>query len=304
MFERLIKLVRQEKVSLFIGAGFSKEACAPSLHDLKKIILEELDDEQQKKNHENDSLDALTNYFVKDVCCGSRNQLISILHKAFEFTPKSMEDHELLSRIPHFRNIFTTNYDTLLESSYRNEDRKVVRNDNDCAYIEKPYTIFKIHGDFTAPDSVVITSDDYSKFFTENKNPLMWNMVKSEFTEKHILFIGYSLEDDNILNIIKEVSDALHQNQKDMFLIAPNISDQKQTGLKKLKVNYFNSIANSFLTQLTKVLEKHISDDFKKKLITGETYSRFWDYHNAIPTVTTPLKGNNIIDNNPLAELN
>lgn len=34
----------------------------------------------------------------------------------------------------------------------------------------------------------------------------MWNLVETEFLTKHILFIGYSLEDNNILDIIKTIS--------------------------------------------------------------------------------------------------
>lgn len=48
MFERLISLVRQEQVSLFIGAGFSIEACAPSVYDLKEAILKEIHETHQK----------------------------------------------------------------------------------------------------------------------------------------------------------------------------------------------------------------------------------------------------------------
>ena len=43
MFERLTKLVRTEKVTLFIGAGFSIEAKAPSVSELCEAILSQLD---------------------------------------------------------------------------------------------------------------------------------------------------------------------------------------------------------------------------------------------------------------------
>lgn len=49
MFEELISLVRREQVSLFIGAGFSKEAGAPSVWDLQKSILERIYDTEKKK---------------------------------------------------------------------------------------------------------------------------------------------------------------------------------------------------------------------------------------------------------------
>lgn len=82
MFKRLISLVRQEKVTPFIGAGFSYEACAPSVRVLRQAILDEIQDESNKKLHEEDNLDALTEFFVEEECLGSRNQMVSILQKA------------------------------------------------------------------------------------------------------------------------------------------------------------------------------------------------------------------------------
>lgn len=297
MFEELISLVRREQVSLFIGAGFSKEAGAPSVWNLQESILERIYDTEKRESHKNDSLADLSNFFVNEVHLGSRNPLMRILREAFDFVPTCMDDHNLLAKIPHFRRIFTTNYDTLLEDSYSRNDVCVVRNDADCAYMNKPFTIVKVHGDFTDPDSVVITSDDYKQFFTANKNPIMWELVKTEFATKNILFIGYSLEDNNILDIIQKVSDAQGSNQNEMFLIAPGISPEKQAKLKELKVHYFNAVANVFLTQLIEELKEHITEDFKNKYISGETCTRFLKSYQILPTVQTPVQGNNAIKN-------
>ena len=297
MFEELISLVRREQVSLFIGAGFSKEAGAPSVWDLQKSILERIYDTEKRKSHENDSLADLSNFFVNEIHLGSRNPLMRILRKAFDFEPTCMDDHNLLAKIPHFRRIFTTNYDTLLEDSYAKNDVCVVRNDADCAYMNKPFTVVKVHGDFTDPDSVVITSDDYKQFFTASKNPIMWDLVKTEFATKNILFIGYSLEDNNILDIIQKVSDAQGNNQNEMFLIAPGISPEKQEKLKELKVHYFDAVANVFLTQLIEELKEHITEDFKNKYISGETCTRFLKSYQILPIVQTPVQGNNAIKN-------
>ena len=297
MFEELISLVRREQVSLFIGAGFSKEAGAPSVWNLQKSILERIYDTEKRKSHENDSLADLSNFFVNEIHLGSRNPLMRILRKAFDFVPTCTDDHNLLAKIPHFRRIFTTNYDTLLEDSYAKNDVCVVRNDADCAYMNKPFTVVKVHGDFTDPDSVVITSDDYKQFFSANKNPIMWDLVKTEFATKNILFIGYSLEDNNILDIIQKVSDAQGSNQNEMFLIAPGISPEKHEKLKELKVHYFDAVANVFLTQLIEELKEHITEDFKNKYISGETCTRFLKSYQILPTVQTPVQGNNAIKN-------
>lgn len=56
MFERVIKLVREEKVFLFIGAGFSLKAGAPSAQALCNAILSEYNNEQQRSKWEKKSL--------------------------------------------------------------------------------------------------------------------------------------------------------------------------------------------------------------------------------------------------------
>ena len=188
MFERVIKLIREEKVSLFIGSGFSYEAQAPSVRKLCEAILSQFDDDEQREEHMNDSLADLSNFYVEEICSGSRNSLIDLLQKEFIFTPAKMVDHQALAKIPHFHNIFTTNYDTLLEDSYETKDCQVIRKDADCAYIDetKPVRVFKIHGDFVNQDFVVITSNDYNEFFNNRTNPQMWDVVKHDFLTKHI----------------------------------------------------------------------------------------------------------------------
>lgn len=296
-FERLIKLVRKCKVSPFIGAGFSIEAKAPSVGDLKTTILSEFDNEELRNEHKDDSLQDLTNFFVKEVCNGSRNQLIELLREEFNFTPASMNDHNMLAKIPHFKHVFTTNYDTLLEDSYPQAERNVVRNDKDCTYIQdKKTTVFKIHGDFTDPDSVVITSNDYEQFFEKPVNSELWDLTKTEFLTKHILFIGYNLNDDNVIDIIKHISDAVGKNQKDMFLIVPSINESRKKQLKKLGVTYYEAYASEFLKELITELKANISKDFKHGDISAEVYTKFCNFHDFTPGVSMPPYGENQIN--------
>lgn len=305
MFEKLIKLVRKEQVSLFIGAGFSIEAGVPSVSTLKGLILDELENDQQREEHKGDSLDVLSEFYVEEVCTGSRNELISLMKKAFEFEPKCMDDHKMLAAIPHFRTIFTTNYDTLLEASYPESERHIVRNDVDCTYAEeKRNRIFKVHGDFTAPDDVVITSSDYKKFKGKTwPNVIMWNEVRSEFMKKNILFIGYSLSDDNILEIISRISKYVGKNRKQMFLIAPSINDNHKNRLKKMGVRYFEAVAKDFFKELNESLLENISDDFRHKDVSAETFFRFCHSHKYAPSVsigTKPTEQNHIDNIKPM----
>ena len=300
MFERLIKLIREEKVSLFIGAGFSLEAGSPSVQRIKDTIIADFENDIQREKHKQDDLQSLSEYYVEEVCQGSRQKLISDLKSLFQFVPKCMTDHQLLSQIPHFRHIFTTNYDTLLEDSFQKNDVQVVRKDKDLTGLDesKHVTIYKIHGDFQDADSVIITKSDYNDLQKKSnrRNDLMWKVVESEFAQKNILFIGYSLEDDNILEIIRTVTNKLKKNHKQMFLLAPSIKSGREAELKKMHVTYINSYATQFLEQLTKEILDNSSEDFKNNKITAETYSRICNMHGFIPKISLSSEGKNTIE--------
>ena len=300
-FDKLIKKIRKEKVTLFIGAGFSYEAGAPSVNDLCEALLADMDADEQTRTKLR-GLSEVSEYYVEEYCNGSRNDLITLLRSKFQYTPKCLDDHKALAKIPHFRTIFTTNYDTLLEDSYPEKDVQVCRNDKDCTYIDdkKRACVFKLHGDFTDPDSVVITKTDYDNYFKHNTKPFMWDLVKTAFVKTHILFIGYSLEDENILDIIKNISESVNRNQKDMFLIAPGVDAIKRGKLRKMKVQYYDAYASDFLKELTNQLVNNISNDFRRKWITSETFTRFCSTHDVLPVTSESEERNQIVDVRPL----
>ena len=298
--EHLIRLVRKEKVSLFIGAGFSLEAKAPSAWDLQQAILNELPSDAMKKAHTNDGLDEISQFFVEEVCEGSRAELMDLLQKQFDFEPECMDDHHALAAIPHFHNIFTTNYDTLLEDSYPKERCVVVKKDEDCVYIDsKPVRIFKIHGDFTNRDFVVITSQDYADLNKKRHNKLVWNEVMSSFTSNHVAFIGYSLSDKNVLNLLRSISKIVKRNKRQMFLIAPGFDDVNKKRLKGINISYIDSTAKEFLSQLKKGIDENIGPDYRHHDVTEATFTRYCEQHGFDPVVkrTEQIKKDNEIVN-------
>lgn len=293
MFEKLIEFVRKEEVTLFIGAGFSIETGAPSVYDLKHDILEKFYNQQQKKKLEDADLSEISETFVEEECSGSREELISLLKSKFEYERKSMDDHKMLANIPHFKTIITTNYDTTLEDSYNENKRSVIRNDKDCVYANKEVNIYKVHGDFTDPDSVIITTSDYNK--VDKKHSPMWNKVYNEFTSNHVLFIGYGLKDSNILHIIEDISKAIDKNQKQMFLIAPDVDDERKAELKKLKVCAYKAYASEFLKELELSIVENATKDLNRGWLSASTYSRLCNIHNIEPSIVQKTDGTNKI---------
>lgn len=294
MYERLFELIRKEEVVLFVGAGFSIKAGYPSANELCQIIYNELTNSEKANISQNLSLIDLTDEFIQ-LRGNSRNSLISILKSIFGLIPIDLSDHNLIKSIPHFKNIITTNYDSSFENVYP-DNHNIILKDSDCTYIDRLKTnIFKIHGDLSAPDSIVITKSDYRHTYDKGNNTVFWTKIKDLLASNSVLFIGYSLEDDNILSILESITDALGSNRKEMFLIAPDWKEHKKQKLSSFAVKYFNDTADNFFNQLIENIKSHIKDDFDNKRITTEIFTQFCENYTISPIVNLSKNKNDVL---------
>lgn len=294
--ERLIRYIRKEDVAFFIGSGFSIKAGAPSvwklIEALNKVVNTDLTKEASS------TLRSITETFVEKY--GDRQELLTILKDLFSFKPKDTSDQQMLVRIPHIHTIFTTNYDTLLEDAYPKEDREVITSNTGCAFTSNvPVHIYKVHGDINTlndPDRIVITDSDYKEYFTNKQFEFIWKELQNAFVKKHVVFIGYSLEDDNILEIIKTVRDCIGQNMKQPFVIAPEFNDDKKARLKANRINCIDSKAEYILEEILASLNDNIVSDFRQKKVSKETYDRFCEINAGLYSTTTNKGKENSID--------
>ncbi|MCA9766935.1 MAG: SIR2 family protein [Carnobacterium sp.] len=133
--------------------------------------------------------------------------LIELLEK---FDP---DTHELSKEIKLFEQlnpqaIITTNYDNLLETLFP----KYVPIVGQEIIYQKTTTniarILKIHGSVDACDSIVIEQKDYDNF--SNNQIYLTAKLFTYFVEHPIIFIGYSLNDENIKAILHNVKQIIN----------------------------------------------------------------------------------------------
>ena len=67
--------------------------------------------------------------------------------------------------------------------------------------------VYKIHGSVDSPNSLVFTSEDYASF--ENNLKVIAAKLLNLALEYPIIFIGYSLEDENVLKIFETLIESL-----------------------------------------------------------------------------------------------
>lgn len=114
------------------------------------------------------------------------------------------EIEELQNIKPHA--IITTNYDGALEKIFIDYQKVIgqqVIRANYTSYGE----ILKIHGCYEDSRSIVLTREDYD-YFNEKKKYLSSKLL-TYFAEHPLFFLGYSLNDPNIINILSDIDEIL-----------------------------------------------------------------------------------------------
>ncbi|CAK6490698.1 hypothetical protein PANNVG_01005 [Pantoea sp. Nvir] len=222
---------------LFVGAGFSMRYLEgayswPSL--LEKINIELTGnneifiDLRRKHNHRDYGVDYSSvagelEMIFEETLIKDRNGKFKDLND--EYFELAGEDYEItrfklfISKLVNIKNtkfvndeiallsnaskniasVITTNYDHFIEGTLG--FRTVIGNE---LLLSNPYgSVYKIHGCISKPSSIIITKNDYDKFNT--KNELIRAQLLSLFIHNPIIFIGYSISDSNIKNVLRTI---------------------------------------------------------------------------------------------------
>lgn len=272
VFGSIIEHIRREDVALFVGAGCSVDSGAPNGKALANMLFKQLPEDYRPGINEDD-LQAVSEVFsLQD---DGRVKLKSILVNTFSGLQPNIF-HKGLLQIPHIRTIITTNYDTLIEEAYRCDYFQCIVSDLDCANLKQnAIHLFKVHGDIHHIDKVIISKSDYRHILEEPLNTILWNSVTSEIATKHVVFLGYSLEDDNVLCEIEHILTRLGDHRKKSFFIAPNISKPKLQQLKQLGVEFVPGTAGCFIQETLSYLKDKFGDDQFNNNCSQDTLVRF-----------------------------
>lgn len=122
-----------------------------------------------------------------------------LLHELSFRSSMASEISELKKARKNIGSVITTNYDQMIESIFGFSP--LVGND---ILLSNPYgSVYKIHGCVTKPERIIITDADYSVF--SQKYELIRAQLLSLFIHNPIIFIGYSIGDQNIKDILKTI---------------------------------------------------------------------------------------------------
>lgn len=209
--KNLIEKIKKGNVVIFVGAGLSMIAGFPDWKNLTISILEELIEKDDKvKGYINALKD---NLFEPIEILKKIEHLKSFAIEGLEHEMKKYDSllptkiHEKIGLIS--TKLITTNYDELLEKYNSDFEKVTYYNTYKLAKIsDYEKYIFKIHGDINEPDKCVLFPKEYEELYSHGEKCSVFELKKI-FSDKSILFIGFSLNDPYI-NYIKNYITTLY----------------------------------------------------------------------------------------------
>jgi NAD-dependent SIR2 family protein deacetylase len=202
----LVNSLKAGRVRLFVGSGVSAAAGLLGWNDLirrmKAIIKREnrtySPSELQRFLSTADYLD-VAEVFRQTV---HDHRYFSFLREQFRKDVPPCELHTLIGRL-HVTTVLTTNYDKLLEATFRRKahsDPAVIVYPEQLGYVDpSEVRIVKLHGDIDHPSSLVLTRTDYSQF--QRRRQDFVKELQVSVNDHTVLFIGFGLRDSNFRRI-------------------------------------------------------------------------------------------------------
>lgn len=219
----LIETYKRKKAAMLVGAGASVGAGLPSWEGfLENMVVSGL-----RNNVVSDAKATEYRALMKDptkylmVASGLKDDLSSyftgVVEETFRARPTPTALHEALVKLDKLPFVITTNYDTLIERTYRriDDDVSVLTYKDEGELQRRLFTheffILKAHGDVQRTgNGIILTEKDYREILYRQR--AYQHLLTSMFSMFSVVFIGASMNDPETRLLLNFVADAFPQH--------------------------------------------------------------------------------------------
>lgn len=289
--EEIINNLRAHHAAVLVGAGFSRNAeridgankHMPGWDELADIFCNQLGMDKNIVRY----TDPLSLAQEVEVLYGKPylNNLLRNLMDDDSYRPGFA--HDLLMNLP-WMDVFTTNYDTLLERAYQNgmstQRYKIVLSQGDLLYSAGTPRIIKLHGSFPSYEPFIISEEDYRRYPIDNA-PFV-NTVQQALLENLFILIGFSGTDPNFLKWIGWIHDNLSlKNSPRIYMVvheAKSAVRKKMLAAKNIDFVVLNDI-DRFKHSDYRVSIRLFLEELNRKVDKKSGGDKFWpEYHSRL----------------------
>lgn len=198
---RLAQRAIDNHLVLFVGAGVSKGAGLPSWQELLQEVAAEAEIQSMDRFSKKDLRDQATILEHRLRLHGS--ELRDAVAKRLESNWYSLA-HGLLASLPSSEAV-TTNYDALFEAAWGTAGRTLAVLPENPAQAGGRW-LLKLHGSVDKADNIILTRADYLNMPRQYR--ALMGLVQGLLMMRHLMFVGYSLQDEDFHELIQEVRSA------------------------------------------------------------------------------------------------
>lgn len=197
---RLAGHARRRDLVLFVGAGASMGAGLPSWSELLDQLARGAAKLGDADVAQLERLDARDAGAVLQHKLGGKQALASAIC-ARVTTHQVALLHQLLASLP-ISEAVTTNYDVCLETAFADAGRPMRVLPRESVGGARRWLV-KLHGSVDHAERIVLSREDYLRF--EGEGAALAGIVQALLLTRHMLFVGYSLSDDNFHRLVHQV---------------------------------------------------------------------------------------------------
>jgi hypothetical protein len=233
----LLGAVRTKQCVLFVGAGLSRPAGLLSAWELGKKLAEQIG--YPRPN------DPLRKVAQRYRWIRGKSALVQFLvGEIRDRNPKPTQAHQIIARLAkggYFKQIFTTNYDCLIEDALKEVDcpRHVSKTDKQLGLAGNRVHVIKLHGCIEDDETLVITEDQYRDFF--HKRPTLSKILGACLAQNPFLFLGYGLEDPDFDQVYHEIARSLGDLQRRSYAIQLKPKDWDEGDWERFHVDVWKA---------------------------------------------------------------
>ncbi|MBL4934115.1 SIR2 family protein [Clostridium paridis] len=273
----------QDKLIIFVGAGISKNSNLPDWEQLIRVFVNKLNypiNGEEKLS--SDEYLKIPQYYYNIF---GNEEYKKVIKGELDAEGQPNDIHELIFKL-NPKHIITTNYDRLLEDTIIEQRMlfDVISKDKDLLDSKKSNYIIKMHGDIKELDNIVLKENDYLNY--SQNHILIETYIKSLLVSNTFLFIGYSLNDYNLKQIISWV-DYLAKGYNDINNRPKSFVVQEVSEEYSVFIEDYYKKNNIFIINPQEVdkehlgnVESNLSNEFGKRLYGTLMYIK--DYPKSI----------------------
>ncbi len=263
--QELIDAAESGMLVVFIGAGISRLVGCPSWDGFADAVLKQLLPRDVINYHEKSLIDSIADprkrLSIAKILDDENGGVIDY-KSIFNIAKPKSNVYDFINRFEC--SFVTTNYDKLIKPECRiNEPEEVWRfyesEDLIPAKLDQKGAVIHLHGCVDSAKSMVITTKDYLEHYTSEEVPAFLECL---FSSKTVLFLGYGLDETEILEYIFKYSDPGEKLEKRLFILQ-GFFDSEDSLFVKLKKYY----QQSFNAQLIGFPKDHLSFEQQKEII-------------------------------------